>query len=235
MPNWRRAFPLACAFFIVAAVAIAPAGASTTAPSAQASKKAKGKKCGKGYKQVTVTKKGKKVKKCQKKGKKGPARVCKRAYGASASCAIPAPTTPSLFEAPGKVLEGEAAKPFLQKYLANSTFTDCPSGWGVSGCTVEHRYSHAADATFHYCRLTSSSGSDIRVTDEYGVEAAKVEPDGSWTFREVVYNSGNYSKYEWNVSTTGVVNGAYQFTPSSQIEKLGPYVYIGGVAKDCSY
>ena len=229
MTIWRRAIPIALALVIFAAASIASAGASSP-PGAIASKKGKSKKCPKGKRLVTVKKNGKSVKQCRKKKGKTPIRC--RAYAASASCAIP---PPALFDAPGRVLEGEAAKPFLQKYLANSTFTDCPSGWGVSGCSVEHRYSHAADGTFHYCRLTSSSGSDIRVTDEYGVEAAKVEPDGSWTFREVVYNSGNYSKYEWNVSTTGVVNGAYQFTPSSPIEKLGPYVYVGGVAKDCSY
>jgi hypothetical protein len=228
----RRLVPLAFVLAIVASVALLPAaGASTGAATAS-------KKCPKGKRLVVVKKNGKVVKKNGKPVKKCVKKTPKPTpcRTASASCAIPAPTPPKgLFEAPGKVLEGEAAKPFLKKYLANSTFTDCPNGWGVGNCTVEHRYSHAADATFHYCRLTSSSGSDIRVTDEYGVEAAKVEPDGSWTFREVVYNSGNYSKYEWNVSTTGVVNGAYQFTPSSQIEKLGPYVYLGGVAKDCSY
>lgn len=223
MPNWKRVALLALTLTLITAL-IAPTGfafpGEDTTALAKKGKGKKGKKCRKGFVSKTVVKHGKKVKVCRKKVVPPPP---------------PPPPPKGLFEAPGMVLEGEAAKPFLQKYLANSTFTDCPSGWGVNGCSVEQRYSHAADGTFHYCRLTSSSGSDIRVTDEYGVEAAKVEPDGSWTFREVVNNSGNYSKYEWSVSTTGVVNGAYQFTPSSQIEHLGPYVYIGGVAKDCSY
>jgi hypothetical protein len=229
----RRLVPLVFVLALVASIALLPSAGASTAGSggAQASKK-----CPAGKKLVVVKKNGKVVRRNGKPVKKCVKKAGPKCRTATASCAIPAPApAQGLFEAPSKVLEGEAAKPFLQKYLANSTFTDCPNGWGVGNCTVEQRYSHGADGTFHYCRLTSSSGSDIRVTDEYGVEAAKVEPDGSWTFREVVYNSGNYSKYEWSVSTTGVVNGAYQFTPSSQIEKLGPYVYLGGVAKDCSY
>jgi hypothetical protein len=223
---------LAAIAALIATVALLPVALASGMPLATSSKA----KCPKGKKLVVVKKNGKVVRKNGKPlkrcVKRKPSKPKCRTASAS-GCAIPAPA--GLFEAPGKVLEGEAAKPFLQKYLANSTFTDCPRGWGVGGCSVEQRYSHAADATFHYCRLTSTSGADIVVTDEYGVEAAKVEPDGSWTFREVVYNSGNYSHYEWNVSTSGVVTGAYQFTPSSQIERLGPLQYLGGVAKDCSY
>lgn len=225
MTTLRRLFPLVLIAAMVGSIALVSATASATSPVAASKKgKAKGKKCPKGKKLVTVTKNGKKVKVCKKKK---PHIVCR----ASASC-TPPPTN-HLFDPPGQKLEGEAAKPFLQKYLLNSTFTDCVPGW--PNCAVEQRYSHAADSTFRYCRLTSVSGADINTVGEYGIDNARVEPDGSWIFHEVVYAYGNYSEYEWQVSTTGVVTGAYRFQPNSAIEKLGPLQYVGGVAKDCSY
>ncbi|HTR73656.1 MAG TPA: hypothetical protein VMH33_00155 [Solirubrobacterales bacterium] len=195
-------------------------------PAASAKPKGGRKKCPKGYVVKTVTKHGKKVK------------VCRKAHGKGKGTGTPtpAPTPPApaagLFEAPGKKLEGEAAKPFLEKYLANSTFTSCPAGWPNCG-GFEDRYSHGPGSTFHKCILRPTSGSDIIVTDSYGLEAAVVEPDGSWTFREVVYDYGHYPHYEWHVSTTGVVEGAYQYE-NGPIEKIGPLQYLAG-AKDCSY
>jgi hypothetical protein len=228
VPFLRRLAPLLLVATLVGSVAVLPALASS-GPGATASKgKAKGKKCPKGKKSVTVTKNGKKVKKCVKKGQKKPTPTPCRA---SASCAIPGPS--SLFEPPGKQLTGDATKPFLERYLLNSTFTDCVPGW--PNCSVEQRYSHAADNTFRYCRLTSVSGADINTVGEYGVDNARVEPDGSWIFHEIVSAYGNQSEYEWQVSTTGVVTGAYRFQPNSEIEKLGPLQYVGGIAKDCSY
>ncbi len=224
MVTWRRAIPVACVLFLLAAVAIVPAGASTGGGTAQASKK-----CPKGKKLVVVKKNGKvvrkngkPVKKCVKrKPKPVPCRT------AGASCALPpAP----LFEAPGKVLEGDATKPFLQKYLLNSTFTDCPAGW--PNCAVEQRYSHTAGGSFYYCRLTSVSGADIiNGARAYEVQNAKVNADGSWLFNEKIEGGGFY---EWSVSTTGVVVGAYSFN-GGPVEQLGPFTYLGGVAKDCSY
>lgn len=209
-----------------AAVSIAPVDASSP-PAATASKKAKGKKCPKGKKLVTVKQNGKNVKKCKKKRGKKPVPVCKQAYLASASCAIP-----PLFDPPGRKLEGEAAKPFLEKYLLNSTFTDCPASW--PNCSVEQRYSHTSSGSFYYCRLTSVSGADIiNGARAYQVQNAVVEADGSWTFNEQVENSGGSSFYEWHVATNGVVNGAYQFN-SGAFEQLGPLQYVSG-ARDCSY
>lgn len=231
MPRLSR-FLLACSVLavVVALVAVPGATAGSDQPAAVASKKGKGAKkpsCKKGYVAKKVTKKdGKKVWKCVKKGKKPPA-PCRP----SASCAVPGP--PPLFEPPGKQLTGDATKPFLEKYLLNSTFTDCVPGW--PNCSVEQRYSHAADGSFHYCRLTSVSGADITSVGTYGVDNARVEPDGSWIFHEIVSAYGNESEYEWQVSTTGVVTGAYRFQPGSAIEKIGPLQYVGGVAKDCSY
>jgi hypothetical protein len=223
----RRFVPLALVLSLLAAVALAPAGAAA-GPSAAASKKAKGKggKCPKGKKQVTVTKHGHKIKKCVKKGKKpGPTPSCRTA---TASCALP---PPPLFDPPGKKLVGNEATPFLEKYLLNSTFTDCPAGW--PNCAVEHRYSHTSGG-FYYCRLTSAPGADIiNGAKNYQVQNVVVEPDGSWTFNEQVENSGGPSFYEWHVATNGVVNGAYQFN-YGPIEAIGPLQYLHQ-AKDCSY
>jgi hypothetical protein len=222
----RRFTSPALVLLLVAAVAVAPAGASA-GPAATASKKGKAaKKCPKGKKLATVTKNGHKVKKCVPKGKKpGPTPPCR---AATASCALP-----PLFDPPGKKLEGDEANSYVLKYLHNSTFTDCVAGWPSCG-GFENRYSHATDGTFHKCILRPSSGSDILVTDEYAVEGSVVEPDGTWTFREVVYDHGYYPHYEWRVRANGAVEGAYQFQ-SEPVEHIGPLQYVGGVAKDCSY
>ena len=133
-----------------------------------------------GYKLKTVTKHGKKVKVCGKaKGKangKGAAeagRAQRRRRPAP-----PAPPAPAdLFEAPGRQLNGEAAKPFPQKYLANSTFTDCATGWPPAAA------SRTATATAPTAPSTSAgcaptSGSDVKSVGEYSVTNARVEPDG---------------------------------------------------------
>lgn len=220
VPTLRRLAVLVCALaLLTASVSAAAASAAPAGDGAGAAAKKKGKRCKKGFKPKTVTKKGKKVRVCRK--------VKKPAAGGG-----PAAGPKGIFDAPGQKLEGDAAKPFLQKYLLNSTFTDCPAGWPA--CAVEQRYSHAADSSFYYCRLTSTSGSDIRSVGEYGVDNARVEPDGSWLFHEVVYAYGNYSEYEWQVSASGVVTGAYRFQPSSAIEQIGPLQYVSG-ARDCSY
>jgi hypothetical protein len=217
----RRAAPLACILAIFAAGSIVPATASSP-PGAQISKKGKSKKCPKGKKLVTVHKGGKKLKKCRKTGSKG-----------AAPAPAPTPGPAPLFEAPGKRLEGKDAVPFLQKYLYNSTFTDCPAGW--PNCAVEQRYSHTSSGSFYYCRLTSVSGADIiNGARAYQVQNVVVEADGSWTFNEQVENSGGSAFYEWHVTTAGAVTGAYQFN-GGQPEQLGPLQYLGGVAKDCSY
>ena len=90
----------------------------------------------------------------------------------------------------------------------------------------------AAGGSFYYCRLTSVSGADIiNGARGYEIRNAVVNPDGSWIFNENVEGGGFY---EWSVSTTGVVKGAYSFNGGS-VEQLGPFSYLGGVAKDCSY
>jgi len=231
MPILRRLLLAASALAVVAAlVAVPGATADTDQPGAVASKKKGGKKpsCKKGYVAKKVTKKnGKKVWKCVKK----PEPKCRTAT--ASGCVVPGPT--GLFEAPGKQLNGEEAKPFLQKYLLNSTFTDCVTGWPSCG-GFEDRYSHRADNTFYKCLLKISSGSDVKSVGEYGVTNARIEPDGSWIFQEIISWYGYYSAYEWHVSTTGVVEGAYQSTAGSGTpEKIGPLQYVGGVAKDCSY
>jgi hypothetical protein len=209
---------------LAAASATAVAVATPSAGEGASTSKKKGKHCKKGYKVKTVTKKGKKVKVCRK---------------AKSKTITPGNDTPvagptGIFEAPGMVLEGEAAKPFLTKYLLNSTFTDCPTGWPTCG-GFEDRYSHTADSTFYKCLLRPTSGSDVKSVGEYGVDNARIEPDGSWTFHERIAWYGYFSAYEWHVAANGVVEGAYQSTEGSGTpEKIGPLQYVSG-AHDCSY
>jgi hypothetical protein len=231
MPILRRLFLAVSALAVVAAlVAVPSAIADSDQPGAIASKKKGGKKpsCKKGYVAKKVTKKnGKKAWKCVKK----PEPKCRTAT--ASACVIPGPT--SLFEAPGKQLNGEEAKPFLQKYLLNSTFTDCVAGWPSCG-GFENRYSHSPTGTFYMCLLRPTSGSDVKSVGGYTVDNARIEADGSWIFHEVIDWYGYQSAFEWHVSTTGVVEGAYQSTAGSGApEKIGPLQYVGGVAKDCSY
>jgi hypothetical protein len=214
-----RAILLALALaMVVALVAPAATPASTaTGPSALAAKQRKAKKkCRKGYVRKTVRKNGKKVKRCRKV-RKGPG-------------SGPGPVPQPLFEAPGRRLEGQEALPFLQRYLLNSTFTDCPEGF--PNCSVEERYSHTSGGDFYYCRLTLVSGADIiNGARAYEVRNAVVEADGSWTFNEMVDNYGNPSFYEWHVAADGTVTGVYQY---NGVEQLGPFEYVSG-ARDCSY
>lgn len=223
----RRLLVACCALALLAA----PTAHGDTGHGAVAGASKKGKGCKKGYKLKTVTKHGKKVRVCGKaKGKATPKPVPQPGNDTPA----PAPAPTGIFEAPGTKLEGEAAKPFLQKYLANSTFTDCVPGWPACG-GFENRYSHSAGSTFYQCWLRPTSGSDVKSVGEYGFLDARIEPDGSWLYKEQVYWYGHFSLFEWSVSTTGVVNGAQLSDSGGAPEKIGPLQYVGGIAKDCSY
>lgn len=178
------------------------------------------KKCRKGYRLVTVKKTVRRhgrrvtirVKRCRKVKRRQPG---------------PAP----LFEPPGRPLNGEEARGFLRRYLADSRFTDCPAGW--SNCAVEERYSHFGNGAFYYCRLTPSSGSDIRFSSTYTVTGATVNADGSWAFDEQVPSGGNPSYYSWRVSKSGVATGGYQGPDGSQ-QSRGPLQWVRE-ARDCSF
>ncbi len=196
----------------VTPIAAATPGAS--APDASISKRKGRRACPRGKKLKKVRRKGKWVKRCVK---------ARSGHGKT-------PSAPPLFEPPGRRLSGQEAVPFLQRYLFNSTFTDCPAGW--PNCAVEERYSHTTSGAFFYCRLTSTSGSDIiNGARAYQVQNAVVEADGSWAFNEIVDNYGNPSFYEWHVSTSGAVTGVYQYNGAQQI---GTLQYVSG-ARDCSY
>ncbi len=213
---------------VLALLGAAPPAAGATAPGlakAGAAANASKKRCRKGYKLKTVKRHGKKVKVCRKvKGGSGGGTGGGGGGGGGGS---------ALFEAPGHKLEGQAAVPFLERYLLNSRFTDCPAGWPNCG-VVEERYSHFANGSFYYCRLGPSPGSDIKSGPmAFQVKNAVVEADGSWTFNEAVDDYGNPAFYEWHVAANGVVNGAYSFNGGA-FEQLGPFQYVSG-ALDCSY
>ncbi len=227
MPVLRRLLLATCALALLGAPA---ALASGDAPGATAS--TKGKKCKRGYKLKTVTKHGKKVKVCGKAKAKGKGKPKPVPQPGNDTPAAPPPAA-GLFEAPGTTLEGEAAKPFLQKYLLNSRFTDCPVGWPSCG-GFEDRYSHTADNTFYKCLLRPTSGSDVKSVGEYGIQNARIEADGSWIFQEVVSWYSELTAFEWRVATNGVVEGAAQGHPGETPQKIGPLQYVSG-ARDCSY
>ena len=230
------------AILVAAAVLLLPAlqpVAEAADAGAAATKKKPAKKraaCKKGYvrKTVNVKRKGKtvRVKKCVKK----PAAKKKSAAPTPTPTPVPPPPAPGppaaprLFDPPGSRLVGDAARPFLERYLLNSTFTDCPAGW--PNCAVEERYGHFANGAFSYCRLTPTSGSDIRFNSTYAIQNAVVEADGSWTFNEQIDNNAP-SFYEWHVATDGTVTGAYQYNGGA-LQQIGPLRYVSG-ARDCSY
>lgn len=215
----RRAILFLCALAVLAASlllsGVVASGSTKSSAASPATASAK-KKCKRGYKLKTVT--------IKRHGKKVKVKRCRKVKGGSGPG--PAP----LFEPPGRRLVGNEAVPFLQRYLANSRFTDCPAGWPNCG-VVEVHYSHFSDGSFYYCRLGPTPGSDIRFSSEYQVQNAVVEADGSWTFNEMVDNYGNPSFYEWHVAADGTVTGVYQF---NGVEQLGPFEYVSG-ARDCSY
>ncbi|HEU4392501.1 MAG TPA: hypothetical protein VFR04_02565 [Solirubrobacterales bacterium] len=222
----RHLLVLTCALALLAASVLGAAAASAAPSGAGASVskkgKAKGKKCPKGKKPVSVKRNGKKVTICKKKAKPKP---------------VPPPTpapAQGLFPDPGRTLEEAEAKEYLKPYLPNSTFTDCVPGWPACG-GFENRYSHSAGSTFYQCWLRPTSGSDVKSVGEYGVQKARVNPDGSWLVQEIVSWYGHYNLFEWQVSDSGVVNGANQSDSGGAPEKIGPLQYVGGIAKDCSY
>ncbi len=227
--NRRCLVPSALLVALVASVALLPAAAASAAGpgGAQASRK-----CPKGKKLVVVKRHGKVVRKHGKPVKK----CVKRKKVVPAPTPGPAPGPASLFEAPGRVLEGNDAKPFIEKYLLNSTFTDCMTGWPSCG-GFENRYSHSSNFTFYKCWLRPTSGSDVKSVGEYALDGAKIEAAGDWYFRELIAWYGEYDVYEWHVLQNGAVEGSNQpHPPSGPFEKLDSgLTYVGGVAKDCSY
>ena len=153
----------------------------------------------------------------------------------------PAPTAPvstALFPPPAAATTGDAAFNEIRAWAADSTFTDCPAGW--PNCSVEQRYSHFADGTQWYCRLTPTSGSDIRSRGDISkISGAEHNADGSWGFEYSLSSYGNTVFYSWSVSPMGVVTGRYWGPgrdPSTgpPSENIGPLQYVRG-AKDCSY
>ena len=144
----------------------------------------------------------------------------------------------ALFPPPAAATTGDAAFNEIRAYLADSRFTDCPAGW--PNCSVEQRYSHFADGTHYYCRLTPTSGSDIRSVGEIAkISGAEHNADGSWGVEYYLSSYGNTTFYSWSVSPMGVVTGRYWGPgrdPSSGApnESIGPLQWVRG-AKDCSY
>ncbi|MDA0170341.1 hypothetical protein OJ998_14680 [Solirubrobacter taibaiensis] len=150
----------------------------------------------------------------------------------------PIPGVPVLFPPPAAATTGNAAFEAIKGYLADSRFTDCPAGW--PNCVVEERYSHFADGTHWYCRLTSTSGSDIRSVGEIAqIAGAEHNADGSWGVEYYLSSYGSTTFYSWSVSNQGVATGRYWGPGRSPQtgapdQQLGPLQWARG-ARDCSY
>lgn len=156
----------------------------------------------------------------------------------------PAPGTPapggpaSLFGTPATALEGQAALDALTPYLTNFHFTDCPAHW--PNCMVEQRYSLGADGSHWYCRLTSTSGSDIRSAGNYWITGLRQETSGAWaiTYKET---SGGYDHaYRWEVQPDGRAIGGWWSSFDDQVGGLPATETYTGMqwmsgAPGCSY
>ncbi len=240
----RRRVALLTLPAVLAAVLAAPASAAAEPPVAAPAAKAK--KCKKGF----VRKKGRcvcpkgKVRrgaKCVTRPKKQTAPVPAPTAGAPTPGAptTPGPVDGPPFAPPGQNLTGSPAANAILPFLANSTFTDCVTGWPA--CAVEERYGHFADATMFYCRLTSSSGSDIiNQGRSFQIIGADQKADGSWAVSLQVASYDNQAVYyTWTVGTTGVATGLYWGPGSSPqsdppAQSIGPLQWVRG-ARNCSY
>lgn len=150
------------------------------------------------------------------------------------------PGNGTLFGTPGTDSVGQAAYDAIKGFLADSTFTDCPAKW--PNCAVEYRYGHFANGNVYYCRLTSTSGSDIingasPITQILGAEQ---HADGSWAVSYARDSYGNTVYYTWRVSATGAVTGLYWGPGTTDPSTTAPTEQITGLvwvrgARDCSY
>jgi hypothetical protein len=238
---------LLCAV-LVTATATAQA-AATPQPAPAAATKAKA--CKKGF----VRKKGRCV--CPKGKVRHGARCTakKKAKVAPKPTTTPVPTTPGTpapgtpttpgpvdgppFSPPGHDITGTEAANAILPFLANSTFTDCPTGFPT--CPYEERYGHFADGSMYYCRLTPTSGSDIiNAAHPFQIIGADQKADGSWAVTLKVVSYGDaLTYYTWTVTTAGVATGLY-WGPGSNpqtdaaTQQIGPLRWVRG-ARNCSY
>lgn len=174
---------------------------------------------------------------------KGKKRTLKATVGGQTSDPTTPPTpggggTAPLFTAPGVDSTGNAAWEAVKGYFANSTLTDCPAGW--PNCAVEQRYGYFADGTTWYCRLTSTSGSDIRsqatITQIVGAEQ---KADGGWAVTYQDLASGYTHFYTVRVGANGAATILYWASGIDPSTNPPSEVYSGlqwmRGAKDCSY
>ncbi len=154
------------------------------------------------------------------------------------------PTTPGPvdgppFSPPGHDITGTEAANAILPFLANSTFTDCPTGFPT--CPYEERYGHFPDATMYYCRLTPTSGSDIiNSAHAFQIIGADQKADGSWAVTLKVVSYGDaLTYYTWSVTAAGVATGLYWgpgLNPQTDApsQQIGPLKWVRG-ARNCSY
>ncbi len=136
----------------------------------------------------------------------------------------PDPTTPApLFTPPATALEGTPAFEHLDQYFLNARFTNCAAGWpNCPTVPVVERYVHCPDGGWQYHRESSVQGADVHSYYTFAVTGANVGVDGAWA---VSYTTSTGGNYVWQVSTTGVATGTYQYG-SDPIQQLGPFQWV---------
>ena len=242
-PGMRRSWPTAAALTI--ALLCAGPTLATAAPTATATVSAHAKKCAKGFVRrkgrcVCPRTKVRKGRRCVARRKSTPVTVTPT----PGTPTTPAPSPPAAsdgppFSPPGRDITGTDAANAILPFLANSTFTDCVTGFPT--CAYEQRYGHFADGTMYYCRLTPVSGSDIiNAGHPFQIIGADQHADGSWAVTlRIDPGGGSYTYYTWSVTTAGVATGLYWGPGSSPqtdaaTEQIGPLQWVRG-ARNCSY
>ncbi len=113
-------------------------------------------------------------------------------------------STPLFTPLPSSNLTGTAAFNAISGFVANSTITDCPTGWPACG-GFERRFGIWSNNAFYDCNLRPTSGSDVLFTGTIvQTTGANFNTDGSWAWSFVVLSTGGYYyAYRLDVGPSG--------------------------------
>lgn len=113
-------------------------------------------------------------------------------------------STPLFTPLPSSNLTGTAAFNAISGFVANSTITDCPTGWPACG-GFERRFGIWSNNAFYDCNLRPTSGSDVLFTATIlQTTGANFNTDGSWAISFIVQTSTpSYFAYRFDVAANG--------------------------------
>lgn len=112
--------------------------------------------------------------------------------------------TPLFTPLPSTNLTGTAAFNAISGFVANSTITDCPTGWPACG-GFERRFGIWSNNAFYDCNLRPTSGSDVLFSATIiQTTGANFNTDGSWAISFIVQSpSSSYFAYRFDVAANG--------------------------------